>query len=167
MMPLIQIRERGATPRGMKRIFRRASKAAWLDTATHFHREYTLRRFTPEHAAEAKYSARKGQLQPRGSAAFRRSYMGKKMRLYHHQNPLQFSGKSKRSARFATPTSTSKGGRIAYRGMRVFNFRHPRSRVRMNEEFRRIIPREAEELGTYYDRRLDLHLEREDKADGG
>lgn len=52
--------------------------------------------------------------------------------------PLVWSGESRRLARSASITSTSKGVKIKYPGLRKFNLRHPKSQIRMNEEFRRI-----------------------------
>lgn len=40
-------------------------------------------------------------------------------------------------------------------GASKFSFKHPKSKIRMHEEFRRILPREADELGQYYDEQLD------------
>lgn len=158
----IAIRERGNTPRGMKRAFNAASKEAWRDTAMEFHANYRDKRFTAEHAREAGYTARKGELQPRGSKAFRQSYTGRKLRIKGHTRPLEFSGETRRAVRATSITSTSRGGKASYRGASKFNFRHPKSRVRMSEEFRRITRAESIELAAFYDRRLDAALKRVD-----
>lgn len=160
----ITVRDRGATPRGMKRVFNNAQKAAWADVAWRFHEQYRDKRFTPEHAIEAGYSKRKGELIPRNSAAFRKSYTGRKLRMFGHTNPLQFSGTTRRAVKWASVSSTSKGGKAAYAGARVFNFLPPRSKIRMGEEFRRITQREAIELGKYFDERLDAHLKEADRG---
>lgn len=161
----IKVRERGNTPRGMKRAFNNASKAAWYATAMEFHRNYRDKRFTLEHAREAGYAHRKGELLTRGSAAFRRSYTGRKLRLKQHMNPLEFSGDTRKAMRRGVGvTSTNKGGKAAYRGASKFNFHPPRSRVRMAEEFRRITQAEAVELAAYYDRQLDSELKALDRG---
>jgi hypothetical protein len=159
----IQVRDRGATPRGMKRVFNAAQKEAWRDVAWEFHANYRDKRFTPEHAIAAGYTRRKGEMIPRDTKAFRQSYIGRKLRMFGHTNPLQFTGDTRRAVKFASVSSTSKGGKAAYSGARVFNFRPPRSKVRMAEEFRRITPQEAIELGKYFDERLDLRLKEADK----
>lgn len=160
----IKVRERGNTPRGMKRAFNNASKAAWYATAMEFHRNYRDKRFTIEHAREAGYAHRKGELIARGSAAFRRSYTGRKLRIHGHTNPLEFSGETRKAVRLANISSTNKGGKAAYRGASKFNFNPPRSRVRMSEEFRRITQAEAVELAAYYDRQLDSELKALDRG---
>jgi hypothetical protein len=158
------IRDRGNTPRGMKRAFNAASKAAWHDTAVEFHRNYRDKRFTPAHAAEAGYMSRKGEQIPRGTKAFRQSYTGRKLRKFGHTNPLEYSGETRRKVRSASISSTSKGGKAAYAGASKFNFRHSRSKIRMSEEFQRITAREAESLGQFYDQRLDYHLAQQDAS---
>lgn len=160
MLMTIKVRERGNTPRGMKRAFNEASKAAWRDTAIEFHRNYRDKRFTAAHAREAGYGFRKGELIPRGTKAFRQSYTGRKLRIHKHTNPLQFRahGGTRDAIKFASISATHKGGKASYRGASVFNFRHPKSRIRMSDEFRRITDRESRELAEFYDSRLDEHL---------
>lgn len=160
----ITVRERGNAPRGMRKAFREAQKAAWLDTATEFDTAYRDKRFTVEHAREAGYAARKGELLPRDSKAFRRSYAGQKLRIKKHQRPLEFSGDTRKALRRGgKKSSTSTGGKVSYRGARRFNFRHPKSKIRMSEEFTRITRRETEELAQFFDRRLDFHLAQQDR----
>lgn len=159
MFPIrVRIKDRGAVPRGMKKAFNAASKAAWRDTAEEFHRNYRDKRFTHDHAKEAGYAARKGELLPRDSRAFRNSYTGRKLQLHGHTRPLEFSGRTRKAVKFARISATSKAGKAAYAGASVFNFRPPKSRIRMSEEFRRITRREASELAVFYDRRLDHYL---------
>ena len=160
----IKVRDRGNTPRGMKRAFNEASKLAWYDTAVEFHRNYRDKRFTVEHAREAGYAARKGELIPRGTKAFRQSYTGRKLRIHKHTNPLQFRahGGTRDAVKSATVSSSFRGGKAAYRGASVFNFRHPKSKIRMNEEVRRITAAESRELAEFYDSRLDVRLKEVD-----
>ncbi len=70
----------------------RSQKEAWRDVAWEFHTNYRDKRFTPEHAIAAGYTRRKGELIPRDTKAFRQSYTGRKLRMFGHTNPLQFSG---------------------------------------------------------------------------
>ncbi|QDV22921.1 hypothetical protein [Aureliella helgolandensis] len=160
----VQVRERGATPRRMKTAYTAASRKAWHAVALRFHTEYRDKRFTEEHAREAGYVRRKGELLPRDSKAFRRSYTGRKLLLKGHTRPLEFSGKTRRAVRAVSISETSKGGKAAYRGANTFNFRHPKSNIRMSDEFRFITPREARELGEYYDLQLDRFLAEGDKS---
>lgn len=166
----ITVRDRGNVPRNMKKAFNAAAKAAWFQTAKHFHSEMRDARFTPSHATEAGYTARKGQNLPQGSKAWKRSYYGRKFSSQKHgggigkADPLVFTGNTRRAVRTASITSTSKGGKAAYSGARVFNFRHPKSKVNMADEFRRITPRESIKLAFQFDKYLDESLKKEDGA---
>ena len=95
MQTLIQIRERGPVPRNMRRVWNVASKTSFLAAADFFDDNLRDRRFTEAHARAAGYKRRKGELQPRGSKSFRRSYAGRKLRDHGHQRPLEFSGKTR------------------------------------------------------------------------
>ena len=153
-----RIRDRGATPRKMRPAFNSASKLSWYATALEFHQSLRDKRFTEQHARAAGYAHRKGELLPRGSKAFRQSYTGRKLRMFGHTRPLEFSGETRRKVRFARISSGHRFGRIAYPGASKFNFRHPRSRIVMSEEFRRITQAEAQYLGEIYDADLDKRL---------
>ncbi len=157
------IRDRGTTPRGMRKAYSAAARAAWFATALRFHTVYRDRRFTEEHAREAGYARRKGELLARGSKAFQRSYTGRKLRLFGHTRALEFSGETRNKMRAASISSTRTMGKAAYPGASKFSFRHPKSKIRMQEEFRRILPREADELGQYFDEQLDAELTKLDK----
>lgn len=149
----IVVKERGATPRGLKRAYNNASKNAWAQAGLYFHVTYRPRRFTEAHGKEAGYKPRDGESLPFGSVDFWKSYTGKKWKKYHHRHPLEYSGATKSAANVATIASTSKGARVKYPRVRVFNFR-----PYMQEEFRRILPAEARHIGRIYDRNLDRLL---------
>lgn len=160
MIELIQIKERGPTPRGMQRTWNASSKVAFLEAAEFFDDHLRDRRFTHTHARAAGYKRRKGELQPEGSKSFRRSYTGRKKRQFGHTRPLEFSGKTRDRLRSGgRRTSTSKGARISYHQASVFNFRHPKSQIDMAAEFRTILPEENQQLALAYDRRLDRELD--------
>jgi hypothetical protein len=154
----VSVRDRGPVPRGMKAAFNAASKKAWHDVGEYFHAHLREARFTEEHARAAGYARRKGELMPRGTKAFRRSYTGRKLQRFRHTRPLEFSGETRRAMRMATLAPTSKGVKVRYPGARAFNFRNPKSKVRMNEEFRRLTDAERQLLAELYDRRLDEYL---------
>lgn len=149
----IEIRERGATPRGLGRAFRAAAKEAYKAAIEHFHQEMRPLRFTAAHGKEAQYRLRKGEELPYGSKAFWRSYTGRKVRKFGHKRPLEFTGFTKRQSRMVTITSTSNQGKGRY-NVRVLNF-HPD----LAAEFRRILPREAKQMGRVFDARLDKRLD--------
>ncbi|GAA5510052.1 hypothetical protein Rcae01_05558 [Novipirellula caenicola] len=156
----IGIRDRGPIGRGLKKAYNDASKKAWHATAVYFHEHLREKRFTPEHAKAAGYHARKGENLDPNSKAFRKSYYGRKLRSKFGggrgvANPLIWTGATYRAMRSASVTSTSKRGRVAYRGASKFSFRHPRSRIRMHDEFRRLLASEIQELARVYDTHLD------------
>ena len=152
---------RGA-PRGMRRMFNEAQKAALHRIGIMFHAEMRPKRFTVEHARAAGFGLRKGEGMDPQSKRFRRSYTGRNLRIHGHTNPLQFSGKSKDAARSARVTSTSNVVRISYAGTQAFNYRHPRSRIRMHEEFRRLTDSERTQLAMAFDRHLREELAKQE-----
>jgi len=159
MIELIEIRERGPTPRGAGKVFRAASKAAFLSAADLFDEVYRDRRFTEAHAAAAGYHKRKGEGLPQGSKAYRRSYAGQKQRRFRHSRPLELTGETRDRLRTGGRRSaTSNTAKITYAQARKFNFRHPKSQIRMSEEFTRLIPEEITQLAHHYDTRLDQEL---------
>lgn len=159
MIEKIRIRERGAAPRGMRKVWNAASKVSFLESAQFFDAHLRDRRFTVAHAQAAGYTKRKGEGLPRDSKAFRRSYAGQKERRYKHNRPLEKSGDTRDKLRTGgRRTATRDKARISYSQASVFNYRHPQSMVRMSDEFRRILPEENEQLAEKYDSRLDREL---------
>ena len=159
----LPVRDRLPLARGLRRRFNEASANAWREIGEEFHEEFAAARFTPEHAAEAGYSLRKGQSYPVGTKRFRQFYYGRK---YYDRNrgggtnradPLVNTGATRDAILRGTPRieSTRYAVRISYTQARVFNFRHPKSNVRMSDEFRTITKREAMLLASRYDRKLD------------
>ena len=161
MIEMIEIRDRGITPRGMRRQFQKAQAEAWEDTALEFQRAYVSRRFTVAHAREAGYTKRKGDELPWGSKGWRRSYMGIKFRRFKHQRPLEFTGETRAAVTGPTAANvraTAYQAQLAYPGARKLSFRAKGSDVRAQDEFRRVVPSEASTLAKFYDRRLDRIL---------
>ena len=138
--------------RGEKSEVNKVLKESWLKAAKHFHAEMRDKRFTIEHARAAGYAPRKGD--GKTGKEFWRSYQGRKQKKYGHQRPLEFTGKTRAAVRaYVSLSSTSKGGKAAYPGARVFNYKNPKSDPAMNLalEFRRITPAEAIELAKIID----------------
>jgi len=140
------IQDRGATPRGMARRLNGMKNNSWVDAATLFHVEMRDRRFTHAHATAAGYTKRS------------RKYEKRKLKKWGHTYPLQFTGKTRRDVRAAQISTTSNGAKVAYAGARVFNFRNPKSQVNMAVEFTTILPSEANELASEFDKSLDKQL---------
>ena len=140
--------------RQMRTIVRQSMKESWKNTGRHFHVNHRDLRFTVAHARKAGYTRRSGEGMGVHAPTFRRTYTGRKLRQKGHMKPLVWSGESRRLARSASITSTSKGVKIRYPGLRKFNLRHPKSQVRMNEEFRRIADYEVPTLRRVYEKDL-------------
>lgn len=161
MLDKVTVRERGPTPRKMRKVHNQAAKAAWVETGKTFHAEMRDDRFSVAHGKKAGYKPRKGEESGLDRRAFFRSYTGRKLRRFHHRRPLEFSGETRRLVRMATISSTSKGGRVAYPGARKFNFRNPHSDINMAEEFRRLLPEETATLAGTFDAALDRNLNKD------
>ncbi|QDT07995.1 hypothetical protein K227x_64250 [Rubripirellula lacrimiformis] len=161
MIGPIQIRQRGPTPRGMRRIWGNASKEAYAAAAQFFDDHLRDRRFTEAHARAAGYKKRKGENQT--GRARRRSYTGRKEREFKHNRPLEFTGKTRKALESGGRISSTKNrARVRYPQARKFSYRHPKSQIRMQEEFRTLLPEEEVQLGQVYDRRLDELLDSND-----
>lgn len=175
MIPMtIQIRERWGTERGLKAAHKKASKEAWMAAGTMWHLTYRDNRFTPSHAKKAGYAKRKGEEMGTTGKAFWQSYTGRKLKKFGHRNPLQWSGDTRKRVRSATitatgttyndPTSFSSvdavggGCRVAYPGANVLNWKG-KSKINMADEFRKIIPEEAEAIARTYDRIYDSKID--------
>lgn len=165
---VVGIRERQPIARGLRRAFNTASKLAWEHTGQYFHDNLRDNRFTREHAEEAGYYKRKGQAQAPGSKSFKRSYHGRKFYSpnrgggRNQANPLEDSGETRSLVRTNYRIDATRNKvEIKYPGARKLNLRNPRSRIRMNEEFKRLTDREVQLLAKIYDAELDRILNKE------
>ncbi len=156
MITGVTVTERGVVPRNMRRIFGHLQKAAWQVTAEAFHEHYRDLRFTEAHGKAAGYSPRKGE--GTSGKTFWRSYAGRKRKKFGHSRPLEWSGETRRAVAMANVATTRTHARIAYPGARKLNFRHPKSDIRMSQEFTKILPSEAADLGRRFDDELDRLL---------
>ena len=159
MIGHVKVRERGPTPRGMAKELNAIKKKLWNETGVFFHRTMLPLRFTKAGGRKLKYAKRKGEGIPKGSPRYARSYTGRKERTQGHTDPLVYSGESKQLARIRDVRSTSKGAKVVLQA-RKLNFKHPKSRIRMNVEVRRVATDESETLAEYFDARLDERLAR-------
>jgi hypothetical protein len=144
----IEIRERGATPRKMRKVMNAAMKETWFETGAFFHSEMSDDRFTHRHATLAGYAPRT------------KKYTSTKLKKFGHTNPLEFTGRTRRLSRTASITSTSHTVSIRYPGTNTLNFRNPKARnpINLAEEFRRITKPETERLASEYDRKIEQKL---------
>lgn len=141
-----EVRDRGATPRGMRKVMNAVTKETWFETGIEFHSQFSDARFTHAHASKAGYAPRS------------KNYERRKLKKFGHTNPLEFSGTTRRLVRTASVTSTSKGANVRYPGARAFNFKNPKMQANMVQEFTKVLPEEANELASFFDRSLDRKL---------
>jgi hypothetical protein len=161
MLSKITVRERGNTPRRFWKSWTAAVREGWRAAGELWHEQFRPKHFTHAGAREYGYLPRKGE---RGNEeGFRRSYTGRKLHKFGHTYPLVYTGESMRLTRMQDVRPTSKGVRVVYRAYK-FNFRHPRSRIRMREEFTRISRREERDIRRAIDNRLQAEM---NKARGG
>jgi hypothetical protein len=118
-------------------------------------------RFTKEHGRKAGYAKRKGEESGLDTKAFFRSYTGRKLRKWHHTNPLQWSGETRRNVRHANIYTTSKGARVAYAGARKLNFRPRGGSINMAQEFRKLLPDEIDRLAREFDTQYESAMRRD------
>lgn len=151
----IAVKDRGPIGRGLKKAYNEASKKAWYDSALFFHTDLRERRFDPAHQRAAGFAKRKGEGMVFGSKEFKRSYTGQKLRRFGHTRALEFTGGTRKAIRQTSISSTSNLGKAAYRGASKFSFKHPKSKIRMWDEFRRLLPDEINAIAKVYDQALD------------
>lgn len=132
---------------GDKKEIRASLKTSWYNAGKFFHLNLRDKRFTKEHALKAGYTLRKGEASGTGTKDFFRSYIGRKLKRFGHTRPLEFTGETRAAVQaYASISSTSNGGRVAYPGAKKFNYRNPFSNpaMNLNLEFRKVLPDEAD-----------------------
>lgn len=161
MTMIIRVRERGPVPRRLRKVYTEASKVSWVAAGTWWHVNRRDLRFSVSHGMKAGYEKRKGEQSGMSRRGFFASYTGRKLRRWGHRRPLEFSGETRRLVRTASITSTSNSTRVAYPGARKFNFRNPRSTIRMADEFRRLTSDEPKMIAAEYDKALSTNLNKD------
>lgn len=136
-----------------------AMKKANVALGLGFRRRYLPDRFTVKGGHRLKYTPRSGENYvgyPSGSRKDRQKYAPRKERWVGHSIPLVLTGEGKRQAlQDQRVFSTRDTIRIPL--PRKFNWRHPKSRVRMADEIRAISRSEVKRLTA----ELIDHIERE------
>jgi hypothetical protein len=144
-MLVIKLRSEGAVPKVAKRTLNKSYKAAFQSAGLHWHRRYSRKHFTAAGAREYGYSPRQGERMGRGTKRFRKSYTGRKLRLFGHVLPLVWSGASRLLARIRDARSTSKGVRVLIHA-RTLNRPRKGGKKSMREEMTTISDREERRL---------------------
>ena len=92
-----------------------------------------------------RYTLRSGARFAHNPKRYHRTYSGRKVKFLGHNRPLEFSGEGKRQAMTQEKiTATRRSVKIKLPPK--FNWRHPKSEVRMADEIRRVRPDEAAAL---------------------
>lgn len=98
----ITVTESGPVPRKIRKQHNRISKQTWRDAAKLHHKEHIPKRFTEEGARELGFRKRTSK------------YEARKQKVYGHNDPNVWSGKSRRDAKSYRPSGTSKYVRMRY-----------------------------------------------------
>ncbi len=127
---LIEMRYEGATPKGLSRELPRIIKDALYAMGLYWHDNFRAKHFLPSGAKEYGYTPRKGEGMSTATKGFWRSYMGRKLRMKHHQNPLTWSGESRERTRIRDVRATRNQVRIVLHA-NALNWKNPNSSVEM------------------------------------
>jgi hypothetical protein len=153
-MMLVKVQTISNVSRELRKQYQQASSESWKDVGAEFHSQMRDKRFTHAHATKAGYEPRVGSNMQPGQKGFWRSYTGRKLRKFGHTRPLEFTGETRRAVSLASISSSRAGVKVAYPGARKFNFSTKHTNVRMADEFRRVLPEEADALAAVYAARL-------------
>ena len=122
-----------------------------------FWKDHLKVRFTREGAKLLNYAPRRGEEPGTTRKEFFKSYTGRKLRSKGHTDPLRWSDDSYKLSRIRDVRATSKGVRVIIHS-RGLNRRNPNSKIRMNEEVRRIAPLEYDPLMDVLDDAVERNL---------
>ena len=136
----------------------REHKATWLSVGKEWRRKFLRGHFTHAGARKYGYALRKGQTS-HGGQPIPGSYTWTKLKRRGHTRPLEFYGDAKRRALAEEKVSATRDG-VKIRLPQGFNRRHPRSQVRMQDEIRAVLPREAIHLASHWARVFEGRLAR-------
>jgi hypothetical protein len=118
--------------------------------------------FGPQAAARYRYAPRQGER--RHAPPAKGSYTAKKLRLYRHTNPLQFTGKGRAEAEsrdFATSGRTHAGHLWARATLpAVFNLRNPKGRTDPPREITIVLASEQATLDQIVQEKLAAEFRR-------
>jgi hypothetical protein len=140
----IEIHYKGAHPLRRRDWNREVAEPTLRDAGEFWHNTFLRKHFTEAGAQEYRYIKRKGEGMARGSKEWKRSYTGRKFQRFGHTRPLVFSGEGERLARVRDVRTTSKRVRVVLPNK--FNFRHPKSKIRMRDELTAISSREEQAI---------------------
>lgn len=161
MILAVTIRERGATPRHLRKAMTAAKRKGWLAAGVWWHTECRPKHFTRKAYQIYGYTPRMGE---GGTATkiFKRSYTGRKLKKFGHTNPMVWSGVSERLTRARDVRATAKGVRIVMNAP-ALNFRPKGGRINLRAELQTLTHSEvmhaARIIDSVIDRELDAYQE--------
>lgn len=112
--------------------------------------------------AAAKYGYKPRRGEPGSGRPFRGSYAARKSRKGKRNNPLEFTGQSRReteSTRRIKATATKGAGTVRITFAKTYNYRHPKSPIKMGEELATVLSDELAALTSYYVQTLNMKLQ--------
>ena len=151
------IKYSGATPKVIRKEMTAILTTSYGDTGKKWHEEYRGKHFTREGAEEYGYAKRKGENLPRGTAAFARSYVGKKLKSRGHTLPLVYSGQSELLSRILDVRANGTGSRVIIHA-RALRFKNPKSRVNMAKDMTAMSPMEHAALVQHFTATMDTEF---------
>lgn len=135
-------------------------KAAMYALGLRWRRRYLPLHFGEKAARRYNYTPRAGERGRDGSKDFDRSYTGRKLRFLKHKRPLEFTGEGKRQALNGQRLVYATRDKVRMPLPSKFNWRHPKSRVRMADEIRAVTVTESKELTKFLIETIDRLLSR-------
>jgi len=139
-------------------------KPAWKELGEWFHQERIPIRFTNQAKSLLNLEPRRGEQPGISFKAFKRSYTGRKVSYKKHRKPFVWSGETERDAtRIRDVRSTSNGVKIVLH-VRKLNFRNPKSKIRMNEEIRRVGESEYPMIQRKFNAAIQRRIDADKKA---
>lgn len=130
------------------------------------------RRYLPLHFGNAAsrrygYTPRAGERGAGRRQTFDRSYTGRKLKFLKHTRPLEFTGEGKRQALNGARLVYATRDKVRIPLPTKFNWRHPKSRVRMADEIRAVTAGESKELTAFLVETIDRLLSKTGAAGAG
>lgn len=136
-----------------------AMKRAMFALGLRWRRRYLPLHFGNAAASRYGYTPRGGE---RGSGKrFRGSYTRRKLVFLGHTRPLEFTGEGKRLALNGPQKVIATRDKVRIPLPRKFNFRNPKSKVRMADEIRAVRPDEVAELETFLVAQIEREFDKE------
>jgi len=153
---VIKVIEIGPVPGLGVRWYNRFIKLAVAEGAQLWVDKFIPKHFRASATRRYGYKKRKGMQYARGTAEFRDSYSGNKLRHKGHLIPLVYSGETRDLAKDSKVKPIAKRAEVRTPA-RGLNRKHPKSEINMREEFQTILPVEHVEMAA----RMELRFQRE------